>query len=412
MSTNYFQQVATMQDIMLATLQNENCILNLCNKKFKDFPNTIVNNLGATVSIYQPVRVTGIESLTIATQGVNQFVQNLSITNPLSSSVEFTIAQMIENVDPFHFMEKVGNSMIAYMGSQIEQKVALDFIKYPYRFYDMTSNNTATGLAKALSVFRNYGSASQQAVAIIPDTSVPDVVNSMANQFTLRRNDDAVMSWQLGSFSMCDFNQSNQLQVHFSGDEGNEGVELTVVSTTKDTAGNITAITFSGCSSASNADSVKQYDRFYCTTPGVKMLQYQGYNISANDVQFVASADAASTSGSQVTVELETPLYPGFSTTQSVAINTDIVAGMTFKALPDFKAGVIYSGNPHMLAMPQMGDMSPWATAYKADPETGASIQLSWGSQFQTGSTDLAARCLYGSTLFPQYAMTLIYPAY
>ncbi len=401
-----------MQDIMLATMQNECCILNLCNKKFKDFPTTIVNNLGATVSIYQPVRVTSIQSLTVATQGTNQFVQNLSIDNPLSSAVEFSIAQMIENVDPFNFMEKVGSGMIANMGSVIEQKLAEDFIKYPYRFYDMRTNNTATGLAKALSVFRNYGSATGKAVAIIPDTSVPDVVNSMANQFTLRRNDDAVMSWQLGDFSMCSFNQSNQLQNHYAGDEGNEGVELTVVSTTKDAAGNITAITFSGCSSPSNDNSVKQFDRFYCTTSGAKMLQYQGYNVSANDIQFVAAADAASTAGSQVTVTLETPLYPGQSTTESIAINVDIVPGMTFKVISDFKAAVIYAGDPHALAMPQMGDMSPWATAYKADPETGASIQLSWGSQFQTGSTTLAARCLYGSTLFRQYAMTLIYPAY
>lgn len=409
---NSFNQVATYHDIMLATLQNENGILNRCNKKFKDFPNTIISNLGPTVQIYKPVRTTGVNSLTWATQGVTQRIQNLTINQPYSSSVDFTIEQMLENVDPFNFMEKIGNNMVADIGSNVEQNLAKDFIKHPFRFYGdgITSLNTFYDLASAMAMFRNYGSVLTQAEAFIPDLSIPSVVNTGANQFTLDRNNKSTMSWELGQFARCNWNSSNQLQVHLAGSEGNAGTTLTVVSTTKDANGNILTITFSGCNAASDANSIKQYDRLYITTSGARLLQFTGYNLSGNPIQFQAASDASSTSGSQVTVTLLTSLFPGKSTTDAIAINEDIVAGMTAKVLPDHRAGVIYAGNPHMLAMPQMGPVSPFDSAYKADPETGAAIQMAWGATLGQNSTKMGCSTLWGSTMFPEYSMALIYP--
>jgi len=409
---NSFNQVATYHDIMLATLQNENGILNKANKKFKDFPNTVISNLGPTVQIYKPVRVTGVNSLTWETQGISQRVQNLTINNAYSSSVDFTAQQMLENVDPFDFMEKIGDSMIADIGSNVEQNLASDFIKYPYRFYGdgISSLNTSYELAEAMALFHNYGSVKTMAEAFIPDLSVPSVVNSNANQFTLDRNNRDTMSWELGTFAKCNWNTSNQLQVHNSGSEGEAGSELTVVSTTKDANGNILTITFSGCSAPSDANSIKAYDRLYVTTSGSRLLQFTGYNVSSNPIQFQAASDASSTSGSQVTVTLLTPLFPGKSTTDSIAINRDIVAGMKVKVLPSHRTGVIYAGNPHMLAMPQMGPVSPFDSAYKADPDTGAAIQMAWGATLGQNSTKMGCSTLWGSTMFPEYAMALIYP--
>lgn len=411
-TVNSFNQVATYHDIMLATLQNENGILNKSNKKFKDFPSTIVNNLGPTVQIYKPVRVGSVDSLTWQTQGVAQRVQNLTINNSVSSAVDFTAQEMLENVDPFDFMSKIGDSMIAQIGSKVEQNLATDFIKHPYRFYGdgVTSLDTFYDLARAVQMFRNYGSVNTKATAFIPDMSIPSVVNTGANQFALDRNNRTTMSWELGDFAKCEWNSSNQLQTHVAGSEGQAGVTLTVVSTTKDADGNILTITFSGCSAASDADSIKQYDRLSITTAGTRLLQFTGYNVSSNPIQFQAGADAASTGASQVTVTLLTPLFPGESKTDSIAINLDIAVGMTAKVLPSHRAGVIYAGNPHMLAMPQMGPLDPFPSAYKADPDTGCAIQMGWGATLGQNSTKMGCSSLWGSTMFPEYAIALIYP--
>jgi hypothetical protein len=413
MSTqNDFQQVQTMQDIMLAKLQNKCGILNRANKKFKDFPSTIIGNtnLGPTVNIYKPVRVTSANTLNWQLQGTNQIVQPLTIDFQISSAVAWTQQDMIENVDPFDFMTKVGDSMITEIGSKFEQKLALDFVKYPYRFY-VVQQNTYGELATAAAQFQEYGAAPGSIEAFIPMMTVPQIINTGSNQFTIDRNNEATRKWQLGEFAEVNWNSSNQLQIHRSGTEGTSGSTLTVVSTTKNANGAILSMVVSGCSAANDANSIKQYDRGYFLSSTARMLQYSGYNESENAIQFVVASNAASNGSSQVTITFETPLYPGESTTEAIAINQDITAGMTLKMLGSFKAGVIYSGNPHMLAMPQMGSLSPFASAYRADPETGASIQMGWGANLGVNDSymKLGAQQIMGSTLFREYALTLIY---
>ena len=59
---------------------------------------------------------------------------------------------------------------------------------------------------------RNYGAAQGECKAYVEDTSIPAVIGSGLNQFATNRNNEIANSWELGSFSHCDFMQTNLLQ--------------------------------------------------------------------------------------------------------------------------------------------------------------------------------------------------------
>lgn len=408
---NYLQQVQTYQHSMLARLQNLNAVIANSNSKFKNFQD-LTANLGSTVTFDKPTRVTGVNNLVWQVQSTNQRVQTLTVDQPFSSAVEFTEQEMLFNVEPFDFMKALGESMICLIGSTVEQNVSNDFAKSPYRFFGngIQSINSFGQLADAMALFRNYGSVNTKAKGFIPDISVPAVVNSGLNQFAPNRNNEIANSWDLGSFANCEWYSSNQLQTHIAGSEGNAAVTLTVVSTVKDANQNITSITFSGCSAASDVNSIKKYDRLQILTANTRLLEFTGYAVSANPIQFMAGADAASTAGSQVTVTLQTPLFVGKSVTDSIAINVDIVAGMTASVLPSHRVGCIYAGDPHYIAIPQLGPQRPFDTAFEADPETGIAIRMTYGSQLGQNANLMGCDVIWGSTLTPEYAMAMIYP--
>lgn len=415
---NFLQQVQTYQESGLAYLQNLFGILANTNSKFKDFEK-MEANLGSTVTFDKPPRFTTVNSLVAQFESAVQRVESLSVDQQISSSFAFTAQQMIFNIDPMNYMEKFGMAAIKEIGSAVEQNLAESFITQPYRFYGngYTPINTFGQLADAEAFFREYGAAPTTAKAFLSNLSIPAIVNSGLNQFVPRRNDEMAMSWDLGKFSDCEWFRSNLLQVHIAGSEGNAGANhvLTVVSTTKNADGDIIAITFSGTDSASDDDSIKKYDRLQMQDnvsgfPNLRLNTFIGFSVSGCPVQFQANADAASTAGSQVTVTLRVPLRVGTSKTDAVAINTDIVAGMQAKVLPSHRAGVMYSGDCHYLAMPALPDNTPYDTGYKPDPDTGISIRQTFGTVFGQNQQGMIYDAIWGNKLVPDYSMCLVQP--
>jgi hypothetical protein len=221
------------------------------------------------------------------------------------------------------------------------------------------------------------------------------------------------MSWEVGRFSNCDWYQSNLLPIHEAGTEGVQASTLTVVSTTLDADGAVTAITFSGCNAASDADSVKQYDKFQFSDgvagqPDMRFRTFVGHEVSASPVQFRATADAASTGASQVTVSIYPALQANAGKDQN--INNAIVAGMQCTVLPDHRCGLITSGNPLYLAMPRLPEEVPFPTANEVDPDTGVSMRMYYGSLFGQNERGMIHDCIWGSTLVDEYAMMIAFP--
>ena len=416
-AVNILQQVATYQQSDLAYLINLNCFVTTANTKFLNFEDKI-GNLGDTVTFDRTPRYVTNNSLVISTQASVQRVQTLTVNNAQNVAYSFTSQQILFNVE--EYWDKFAKSAVEELAANVEASVANVCVQNTFRFYGdgVTPITTFNQLSKMLSFFRNFGAAKNDTKGFLSDIAVPDIVGSGLNQFATKRNDEMAMSWEVGSFSRCEWYQSNLLPVHIAGSEGTNGTVLTVVSTTTNVNGEITAITFSGTHAASDPASVLQYDKFQFTDgvagqPNLRFLTFLGHFPSNSPVQFAAAATAASTAGSQVTVTLYPPLLPGAvqaASSDTMNINNNIVAGMQVTVLPSHRAGVVHSGQPLFLAMPTLPTQEPFYSASEHDEDTGVSMRCYWGTVLGQNLQVMAHDCIWGYTMVPEYAMSIIFP--
>jgi hypothetical protein len=413
MPTNILQQVITYNESNLALLLNSFAFISTSNKKFQRFNDDIPKNLGDTVSFDLPPRFTTTNSLVVSFQSAEQRVQQLTVNKQASTAYEFTAQQFIFNVRDY--MNVFGKSAIAEIGTQVETDIAALAETNTFRFYGdgITPISTYLQLANSLAFFRNFGAAKDNTMGYLSDLTFPQVVNSGLNQFTIDKNNREMMSWEIGKFSNCDWYQSNLLKTHDAGTEGNAGTTLTVVSVVTNADGGVTQITFSGTSAASDADSIKAYDKFQFSDgvagrTDLRFRTFIGHVVSQSPVQFRATADAASTAGSQVTVDI----FPALQATagKNQNINTPIVAGMQVTVLPDHRCGLIMAGNPLFLAMPKLPDEVPYPTSVQQDPDSGASIRQYYGSLFGQNQRGMVHDVIWGKTLVDEYAMMVALP--
>lgn len=412
MPNNVLQQVITYNESNLALLENSYALIETANKKYVGFNDDIPKNLGDAVQFDSPPQLTTTDSLVVSFQPAVQKVHTLTVNKQVSSAYEFTAQQFIFNVRDY--TDKFGRSAMAEIGTKIEHSVATLAETNTFRFFGdgVTAISSYGQLANALAFFRNFGAAKTNTKGYLSDLTYPAIVNSGLNQFALERNKNIANSWEIGRFSNCEWYQSNLLKTHESGTEGNAGSVLTVVSVTKNADDAIIAITFSGTDSATDANSVKAYDKFVFQDGvaghrNLRFRTYIGHEVSQCPVQFRAEADAAA-SGSQVTVEIFPPLKA--SAGQSQNINTEIVAGMQAVALPSHRCGLIIAGDPLYLAMPRLPEEVPFPTSIAFDKDSGASIRQYYGSLFGQNQRGMVHDCIFGHTLVDQYAMMIALP--
>ena len=409
---NFLVAVQTYQQANLATLQNLSPFISTFNKKFKNFQ-TETANLGQTVLFDKPPRLTSTNSLKVSWQAADQRVQSLVVDQQSSVGIEFTSQQFIFN-DIDRYMKNFGRSAMAQLSTDIETNLASNCVSGPYRFYGDGVNPISSygQLAQALAQFRNFGSVPGEVMGYVSDIVVPQIVNSGLNQFAMNRNNENANSWELWDMSRCKWYESNLLPVHTAGTAGQEALTLTVVSTTQDSTGAVIAITFSGVG-ASDSSAVQQYDKFQFQDgvsgqPNLRYLTWTGYKPSATSVQFMATAAAASTSGSQVTVSIYPPLQANSSNSRNLTY--PIVAGMQCKVLPNHRAGMLVADNAAYLAMPQLPNQTPFDTGNAIDPETGATFRQYFGTQFAENEQGMVHDCIWGSTVVPEMCFGLIFP--
>jgi hypothetical protein len=413
MPVNILQQVITYNESNLALLLNSFAFISTSNMKFQRFNDDIPKNLGDTVSFDLPPRFTTTNSLVVSFQSAEQRVQQLTVNKQASTAYEFTAQQFIFNVRDY--MNTFGKSAIAEIGTQVESDVAVLAETNTFRFYGdgVTPISTYLQLANALAFFRNFGAAKDNTMGYLSDLTFPQIVNSGLNQFAPMRNDREAMSWEIGEFSNCRWYQSNLLKTHAAGTEGNAGATLTVVSVVKNADDAVIQITFSGTTAANDPNSIKAYDKFQFSdgVAGQTDLRFRtfiGHVVSQCPVQFRATADAASTGGSQVTVDIYPALKASAGKNQN--INTEIVAGMQVTVLPDHRCGLIMAGNPLFLAMPKLPEEVPYPTSVQQDPDSGASIRQYYGSLFGQNQRGMVHDIIWGRTLVDEYALMVALP--
>jgi len=428
---NILQQVQTYQRSGLALLQNLCCHIATANTKFLDF-DKIQANLGSTVTFDLPPRFTTAAGLVAAFESAVQRVQTLTCDQANNTAFAVTAQQRIFNLEKGEedYMRVFGKSAIAELAAQVEGNIALNWASAvtsqltstqntfsgPYRFFGngSTALTSYQQLAQAIMFFKNYGSVAEGMKVYLPDTVVPAIVGNGLNQFVPHRNDDIALSWEVGDFGtpLVNYYQSNLMPIHTSGNTGVNASTLTVVSTNDPTGNNVTQITFSGAGT-SDANAVYAGDLFQFNDgvsgySNLRYLTFIGHFQSANPVQFRATANAASNSSGNVTITITPAL--NWAGGQNQNVNTPIVAGMQVSGLPSHRCGGILGGDAFYLAMPMLPEQSPYPTANEYDPDTGASLRLTYGSLFGQNQTGMIYDETHGSVIVPEYSMRFIIP--
>lgn len=410
---NIVQNVQTYNKADLAYLQNINCFISTANTKYNDFQRANPANLGDTITFDKPPRFVANDGLVVQFQGVQQRVQSLTVDRAKNVGINISAQQLIFNLD--EYMDRFGRAAVEELGAVIESDIAGICETAPYRFYGngVTPLSSFNQLGQMMAFFRNFGSAKNDTKCYLADIIIPDIVASGLNQFVPQGNEELRNSWELGSFAKAMWYSSNLLPEHISGSEGQAGVTLTVVSVVTDSDGAVTAITFSGCSAPSDPDSVKIYDRFQFQDNvagfnNIRFRTFVGHKPSACPVQFKATANAASTGGSQVTVSIDPPLQATVGKNQN--ITQQIVAGMQVKALPSHRVGMVQSGNQFYVAIPPLPDCDPFTTSVEQDPETGVHLRMYTGAQFGENLYGTVHDAIWGKTQVSDNAMAVIMP--
>ena len=174
---NILQDVQTYNDSNLALLVNSSAFLNISNSKFDNFEN-IEKNLGDSVAFDLPPRFTTTGSLVVSFQDAEQRIETLTVDQEESVAYNFTAQEFIFNTRDY--MEKFGRGAMAELSTKVESNIATVCETSPYRFYGdgVTPITSYSQLANALALFRNYGAAKDNTVAVLDDLSFPRVVNS------------------------------------------------------------------------------------------------------------------------------------------------------------------------------------------------------------------------------------------
>ncbi len=439
-ANNTLQTVQTYQRASLGLLQNLCCFVSTTNTKFKDF-DKIATNLGSSVSFDLPPRATTVNGLVASWQPAIQRVQVLACDQAANSSFTVTNQQRIFNLEKGEdeYIEVFGKSFMTELANEIEGNVALNAVSAvpvntvdengqtvatgalhtesgPYRFFGdgVTSLTSYQQLAQAIMLFKNYGSVKTGIKVYLPDVVIPQIVGTGLNQFAPERNNSIAMSWDVGKFGTppVEYYQSNLLPIHVAGNAGILGQTLTLVSTNDPTGQNVTQLTFSGVS-ASDADCIKsgdllQFNDGVSGQANARYLTFIGHKVSANKVQMRATADAASTAGSQVTITITPALNWAGGANQN--LNRALAAGMQATVLPSHRAGLIVGGDAFYLAMPQLPSQDPYASANEYDSETGVSLRLTYGSVFGQNQMGMIYDSTWGSVCVPEYSMRFIIP--
>lgn len=428
---NILQTVQTYQRSSLGLLLNLCAFVSTANTKFKDF-DKIQANLGSTVTFDLPPRFTTTAGLVAAFEPAAQRVLQLVCDQAANTSFAVTAQQRIFNLEKGEedYMRVFGKSAMAELANQIEANLALNAVSGvnsqltstvntfsgPFRFFGdgSTPITSYQQLAQSIMFFKNFGSVAEGIKYYLPDTVIPAIVGNGLNQFVPRRNDDIAMSWEVGDFGtpLVHYYQSNLLPIHVSGNTGINAQTLTVISTNDPTGQNVTQITLSGATT-SDASAVFQGDMFQFKDgvsgqPNMRYLTFIGHTVSANPVQFAATANAAADGSGHVTITLNNPLNWAGGANQN--LNNPIAAGMQLLTFPSHRAGLIVGGDAFYVAMPQLPEQSPFDTANEYDPETGVSMRLTYGSLFGQNQTGMIYDNTWGSVVVPEYSMRLMIP--
>lgn len=443
--TNSLKAVQTYADAGLAVFENLTPMVTVLSNKFKEFADDYEANLGDTITLQLRSRFQAAAGLVTSFNGITQREVPLTCDQAFNVSYTATAQDLVLNLEKRgnNVLPKFAEDAISELATNVENNVslhvnsaapvmsivngqsvptgALHTESGPFRFFGngVDSINQFQQLAQMLTNFRDVGFAPGRCKVIMPETYLPPIIGSGLNQFAPRRNDEISRSWEIGEygFPSVDYYSSNCLPIHTAGYGGQNAETLTVVSTDDPTGANITQIVCSGATASQSdyvvAGDLARFNDSVSGQPNVRFLKFVGQSTTSpsnQPVQFRVTADADSTGGGQVTLNITPGLTVGASQTSNWGINTNIVAGMQISIMPSHQSGLLMAEDYGFLAMPKLSSTSPFDSHSALDPETGVSVRAYFGELFGQNQRGFVYDEIHGALLVPEGCMRILFP--
>jgi len=432
--TNSFVDVETFNMIGMEVFRNYHPNIRYANTKFMNFQDT-AGQRGITTTWELPPHTRFIQgSLSIPDNGwdsVDQRPHSHTVDEQGYTCAAIDAQQRIFN-DGDKYMDRVGKVSIVGIANGIEANVVQRYLE-TYRFFEFDDSAllTYTNLRASIIQFKNYGYAMNSDIYMfIPDIYEPQFVNDGLGQFAIDRNNRIANSWEIAELTGAKVMSASILPEHIAGVGANADDTLTLTSV----SANGTTLTFSGATVDTPGYFVKGDLFEFNNGTGAGPIKYLFFNnggnaalISSNNVQCVVDADAESIGGS-VTVTVNNTFgssvsngsYPLISdiTNKRVNLSRPLVAGPpgpgidTVRLIGNHRAGLICNSQAIFLSMPRLPNEEPYFSSNIADPESGLSIRLTYGSAFGKNFKGFVWSVLWGTSIVAENAMRLIFSSF
>lgn len=373
------------------------------------------DNRSAKVDYLKQGRATVVRSLTSSFEEMIDTFGTIEVKEEFSASIAATDQQVLFDIKKG--WEQYLKPRLREMGNAIHNDTTQVFRTKTTRWYgDPRTNpiNNYFGLQNAKTRMDLYGTTGGIAKGFIPASIVPYMIQSGIQDFVPNRNEKDAFKWELSNQADTDWFKCTTLPSQVAGTVGKSDLTLTVVSVgTPDANGGVTSIVFSGAPT-SDSFSIRAYDRLQFKDgvsgkPDMRLLSFVGHEPIQHPVQMLARANAASDGGGLVEVTFDPPLQA--SAGQLRNINNEIQVGMQVKVLGDHTCGLIMQGNPLMLAMAPLPSKMPFMTEAVVDPDTKASLRLTYAAEPFEPKQGWSYNALTGKDLDNNNAIALIFPS-
>ena len=406
---NTLIDVATYTKAGLALLVNSFPEIKISNPKYRNF-NRMPAQLGDTIEYDLPALVDSVDTLSFGTWGsLTQLKRSLTLDKQHAVPLGISNLEMILNLEGY--MSELGESAVATLAGKMGKNIAS---QYTTNTYMTAGDGTAASLSsfqqldQAISNFLDAGMpAGKELCGIIPITAKSRIVGKGLDQFVPNRNDEMANTWEIGKFSGVNWYLSNVLPVQTAGTIGQTGATLTVTSI--NAAGDqLTLASALGVdANAINKGDVLTFQDI-SGYANLRYLTYYGGVETSQPVQVTATETASSDLSGEIIVNISPALVSTAGRTQN--INSDVVAGMELKALNSHRAGCLFVRDALMLAMPDLGETSPFESASVYDKDTGVRLRAYHGFLMGDGAYGYCHDVAYGYDLASRYAMRLAFP--
>lgn len=393
--SNVLQSVQTFNESDLSLMHAMLVSGEVFNTQYLEF-NKLPKNLGATAKFQKPLKVKSVSSLNVINdfQAINQDYVTLTVDQQEAVPLAMT-AEDIVLYDLERYVDHMGMPIVTQLATVVDRNCMAIGEEKPFLVYQgnldyaatvMTPSNIVDikELPKIEAQFENFGMTSDKIKCVLPNMTVPNLINTGLNQFVTSRNDDLAQSWMLGSYSHTEYFRSNQLKTHVSGLGGQGGYTFTVTTVSPDGK----TITFTSSGPATETGTFKKYDTLIFDPTGASTggtpLRYFGSAYSAPSANWVAvnvQADA-DTIGGSVTVTVSPALVgPTIAAATGVRqnINLDIDAPFTARALNSHVCAYQVANNAAWLAMPPLPNTMPYPSSSKVDDVSKLSMRMYYG---------------------------------